>query len=332
MKVTYRDAGVDTARGQTAVDLMKKSVEATYTKQVLTQLGGFAGLFELPTGYTNPVLVSGTDGVGTKLLLLQALDQMSDIGQDLVAMCVNDIMCQGGKPLFFLDYMAAGQLDPVKTAEVVDSIARACRLVNCALIGGETAEMPGLYQTGEFDLAGFCVGLVDKKDIITGQEIVEGDILLGLTSSGFHSNGYSLLRKLFLELYPERLTVYADRLIQPTSLYVKPVQAAMQAGQVKGAAHITGGGFYENIPRMLPDGLAFEIDTASWPADPMFDEVVALAELDQEESFSTFNMGIGMVLAVSPEQADAIIQAIQQTGQSVYRIGSVIVGSEGILT
>jgi len=332
MKVTYRDAGVDTARGQTAVDLMKKSVEATYTKQVLTQLGGFAGLFELPTGYTNPVLVSGTDGVGTKLLLLQALDQMSDIGQDLVAMCVNDIMCQGGKPLFFLDYMAAGQLDPVKTAEVVDSIARACRLVDCALIGGETAEMPGLYQTGEFDLAGFCVGLVDKKDIITGQEIVEGDILLGLTSSGFHSNGYSLLRKLFLELYPERLTVYADRLIQPTSLYVKPVQAAMQAGQVKGAAHITGGGFYENIPRMLPDGLAFEIDTASWPADPMFDEVVALAELDQEESFSTFNMGIGMVLAVSPEQADAIIQAIQQTGQSVYRIGSVIVGSEGILT
>ncbi|NMB03964.1 MAG: phosphoribosylformylglycinamidine cyclo-ligase, partial [Tissierellia bacterium] len=311
---------------------MKKSVEATYTKQVLTQLGGFAGLFELPTGYTNPVLVSGTDGVGTKLLLLQALDQMSDIGQDLVAMCVNDIMCQGGKPLFFLDYMAAGQLDPVKTAEVVDSIARACRLVDCALIGGETAEMPGLYQTGEFDLAGFCVGLVDKKDIITGQEIVEGDILLGLTSSGFHSNGYSLLRKLFLELYPERLTVYADRLIQPTSLYVKPVQAAMQAGQVKGAAHITGGGFYENIPRMLPDGLAFEIDTASWPADPMFDEVVALAELDQEESFSTFNMGIGMVLAVSPEQADAIIQAIQQTGQSVYRIGSVIVGSEGILT
>lgn len=332
MKVTYRDAGVDTARGQTAVDLMKKSVEATYTKQVLTQLGGFAGLFELPTGYTNPVLVSGTDGVGTKLLLLQALDQMSDIGQDLVAMCVNDIMCQGGKPLFFLDYMAAGQLDPVKTAEVVDSIARACRLVDCALIGGETAEMPGLYQTGEFDLAGFCVGLVDKKDIITGQEIVEGDILLGLTSSGFHSNGYSLLRKLFLELYPERLTVYADRLIQPTSLYVKPVQAAMQAGQVKGAAHITGGGFYENIPRMLPDGLAFEIDTASWPADPMFDEVVALAELDQEESFSTFNMGIGMVLAVSPEQADAITQAIQQTGQSVYRIGSVIVGSEGILT
>ena len=332
MKVTYRDAGVDTARGQTAVDLMKKSVEATYTKQVLTQLGGFAGLFELPTGYTNPVLVSGTDGVGTELLLLQALDQMSDIGQDLVAMCVNDIMCQGGKPLFFLDYMAAGQLDPVKTAEVVDSIARACRLVDCALIGGETAEMPGLYQTGEFDLAGFCVGLVDKKDIITGQEIVEGDILLGLTSSGFHSNGYSLLRKLFLELYPERLTVYADRLIQPTSLYVKPVQAAMQAGQVKGAAHITGGGFYENIPRMLPDGLAFEIDTASWPADPMFDEVVALAELDQEESFSTFNMGIGMVLAVSPEQADAIIQAIQQTGQSVYRIGSVIVGSEGILT
>lgn len=332
MKVTYRDAGVDTARGQTAVDLMKKSVEATYTKQVLTQLGGFAGLFELPTGYTNPVLVSGTDGVGTKLLLLQALDQMSDIGQDLVAMCVNDIMCQGGKPLFFLDYMAAGQLDPVKTAEVVDSIARACRLVDCALIGGETAEMPGLYQTGEFDLAGFCVGLVDKKDIITGQEIVEGDILLGLTSSGFHSNGYSLLRKLFLELYPERLTVYADRLIQPTSLYVKPVQAAMQAGQVKGAAHITGGGFYENLPRMLPDGLAFEIDTASWPADPMFDEVVALAELDQEESFSTFNMGIGMVLAVSPEQADAITQAIQQTGQSVYRIGSVIVGSEGILT
>lgn len=331
MKVSYQDAGVDTERGQAAVRLMKKSVEVTYNKHVLTELGSFAGLFELPSGYKQPVLVSGTDGVGTKLLLLQALDQMGGVGQDLVAMCVNDIICQGAKPLFFLDYLATGKLEPVRVAEIVDSVARACSAVDCALIGGETAEMPGLYSDDEIDMAGFAVGIAEKADIITGQTIMAGDVLLGLSSSGFHSNGYSLIRKLFLELYPEKLPAYAERLARPTALYVKPILAAMKAAKIKGVAHITGGGFYENIPRMLPQGLTFDIDTSSWSTDPMFEEIVSLAGLDQTESYSTFNMGIGMVLAVAPEDADTISQVITLSGQAVHRIGTVVAGEDGIL-
>lgn len=331
MKISYQDAGVDTERGQAAVRLMKKSVEATFNPLVLTGLGSFAGLYELPSGYDKPVLVSGTDGVGTKLLLLQSLDALDTVGQDLVAMCVNDIVCQGAKPLFFLDYLATGHLKPVQVARIVDSIAKACLAVDCALIGGETAEMPGLYQPDELDLAGFAVGVVEKSDIISGQSVKVGDSLLGLTSSGFHSNGYSLIRKLLQEVYPDQLAKYAERLIRPTTLYVKPVLAAMAAGTVKGAAHITGGGFYENIPRILPEGLTFEIDTASWQADEMFQELTALAGLNQTESFSTFNMGIGMVLAVSPDEEAAIVQAIEATGQTVYKIGQVVSGTEARL-
>lgn len=331
MKVSYQDAGVDTERGQAAVRLMKKSVEATFDRHVLTGLGSFAGLFELPQGYSRPVLVSGTDGVGTKLLLLQRLGLMEHVGQDLVAMCVNDIICQGARPLFFLDYLATGRLEPVRVSEIVDSIARACLAVDCALIGGETAEMPGLYDEEEIDLAGFAVGIVDKDKIITGQSVREGDVLLGLPSSGFHANGYSLIRKLFFELYPDRLADYAERLARPTALYVKPVLAAMEAGAIKGIAHITGGGFFENIPRMLPEGLCFDIDTNSWPADPMFEEIVSLAGLDRTESFSTFNMGLGMVLAVAPEEVDQISRAIRQTGQALYRIGRVVPGEVGSL-
>ena len=331
MKVSYQDAGVDTERGQAAVRLMKKSVEATFNRHVLTQLGNFAGLFELPPGYREPVLVSGTDGVGTKLLLLQKLGAMDEVGQDLVAMCVNDIVCQGAKPLFFLDYLATGQLEPAAVADIVASIARACQAVECALIGGETAEMPGLYAPDEIDMAGFAVGIVEKSQIITGSSIEAGDVLLGLTSSGFHSNGYSLIRKLFLELYPEKLADYADRLVRPTTLYVKPLLAAIEQGGVKGLAHITGGGFFENIPRMLPQGLTFEVDPANWPADEMFREVVELAGLNQTEAFSTFNMGIGMVMAVAPKDEAAIRQIIEQTGQAVYPIGRVVAGETGLV-
>lgn len=331
MKVSYQDAGVDVTQGQQAVKLMKASVEATYNRHVLTELGSFAGLFELPSGMRQPVLVSGTDGVGTKLLLLQALDRMEYVGQDLVAMCVNDIICQGAKPLFFLDYLATGQLKPEEVAQVVSSIAAACQAVDCSLIGGETAEMPGLYQPGELDLAGFAVGVVEKEDIITGKDIVEGDVLLGLASSGFHSNGYSLIRKLFLELYPAKLSVYADRLVEPTRLYVKPILELMKQVKIKGLAHITGGGFYENIPRMLPKGLTFDIELGSWPADPIFSEVQALAGLSTEEVYSTFNMGLGMVLAVSPDEAELAMQLLTSLGETVSRIGQVVSGSEGQL-
>lgn len=331
MKVSYQDAGVDVAQGQAAVKLMKASVEATYNKHVLTELGSFAGLFEIPEGYRRPVLVSGTDGVGTKLLLLQALNRMEHVGQDLVAMCVNDIACQGAKPLFFLDYLATGKLEPENVAQVVQSIAQACQAVDCALIGGETAEMPGLYNPSELDLAGFAVGIAEKDDIITGQSVEAGDVLLGLASSGFHSNGYSLIRKLFLDVYHDQLDKYADRLVQPTTLYVKPVQAAMQVATIKGIAHITGGGFYENIPRMMPAGLTFEVDRANWQADPMYEEVRTLAGLSVEEAYSTFNMGIGLVMAVAPADAEAVMTTLRNLGQPVDVIGRVVTGSQGII-
>lgn len=331
MKVSYKDAGVDVARGQAAVKLMKASVEATYTPEVLTELGSFAGLYALPSGYQEPVLVSGTDGVGTKLLLLQALNKMDQVGQDLVAMCVNDIVCQGAKPLFFLDYMAMGRLEPENVALIVQSIAQACQAVGCALIGGETAEMPGLYSDDELDMAGFAVGLAEKSKLITGQTVQAGDVLLGIGSSGFHSNGYSLLRKLFLELYPEQLEQYAEKLAAPTTLYVKPVLAAMEAANVKGVAHITGGGFYENIPRMLPEGLTFEVELGSWEADPIFEAVRELANLSIDEAYSTFNMGIGMVLAVAPEDVAAVTEAVQASGEPIYTIGSVVSGEVGQL-
>lgn len=331
MKVTYQAAGVDVHEGQAAVKLMKKSVEATYSKHVLTALGSFSGLYELPSGYTQPVLVSGTDGVGTKLLLLQELNHLNTVGQDLVAMCVNDIICQGAKPMFFLDYLATGKLVASEVALIVDSIARACQAVDCSLIGGETAEMPGLYAPGELDLAGFAVGIVDKPNIITGSDIHEGDVLIGLTSSGFHSNGYSLIRKLFLELYPEKLSDYGDRFAQPTTLYVKPVLRVMEEVTIKGLAHITGGGFFENIPRMLPKGLSFDIDTTSWQADPMFHEVCELASLRQEEAFSTFNMGIGMVMALDASDASKVIEILKHEGQDAAVIGTVVRADVGIL-
>ncbi len=338
----YKDAGVDVTAGYKAVELINSHIQRTLTPGVISSIGGFGAAFAPDlTGMKEPVLVSGTDGVGTKLKLAFLTDRHHTIGIDCVAMCVDDIVCCGARPLFFLDYIAMGKNIPEKVAQIVSGVAEGCVKSACALVGGETAEMPGFYAEDEYDIAGFAVGIVDRGCMIDGSTISDGDLIIGLASSGLHSNGYSLVRKVFdventdlNENIPELGCTLADELLRPTRIYCRTINALTGrcALHIKGMSHITGGGFYENIPRMLPDGLAFEIDTASWPADPMFDEVVALAELDQEESFSTFNMGIGMVLAVSPEQADAIIQAIQQTGQSVYRIGSVIVGSEGILT
>lgn len=331
MKIDYKEAGVDVLQGQKAVQLMKESVQSTFSPLVLTELGSFAGLMTLPSGIEEPVLVSGTDGVGTKILFAQQIGDLSTIGQDLVAMCVNDILCHGAKPLFFLDYLATGKLVPERISAVVASIAEACKKVGCALIGGETAEMPGLYEADEIDMAGFAVGVISKKDIITGRSICQGDVLLGLASSGFHSNGYSLLRKVFLEHYPEKLDAYKERLIRPTTLYQEAVFEAMKAAPVKGIAHITGGGFFENIPRIIPSGLCFDIELASWQRDPMFEDIKLLTGLEDHDLYSTFNMGIGMVLVVDAEHAATVMERVSGMGQSIYRIGQIVKGEQGIL-
>lgn len=331
MKISYKDAGVDVDRGQDAVKEMKSYVEATQGPEVLTELGSFAGLFLLPSGLEEPVLVSGTDGVGTKILMAKATGFADNIGQDLVAMCVNDILCHGAKPLFFLDYLASAHLDPKEVTKVVASIARACKEVGCALIGGETAEMPGMYQPGDMDMAGFCVGIQERKKLITGENIKEGDCIIGLASSGFHSNGYSLLRKIYLEHHPEHLKDYAKELCEPTTLYVKPVLSLIELVEVLGISHITGGGFYENIPRALPKGLNFEIDLASWQRSPLIELTAKLTGLEKEELYSTFNMGIGMVLIVKQEDKDKTLGFLKEEGLEAWDIGKVISGEKGIL-
>lgn len=331
MKVSYAQAGVDVRRGQEAVQKMKAAVEATYTPDVLAELGSFAGFFRVPDGYDEPVLVSGTDGVGTKILLAKELGDFSGLGQDLVAMCVNDILCHGAKPLFFLDYLASARLEPDVVVSLVESIARACTHAGCALIGGESAEMPGVYAPGDVDMAGFCVGIVERSKIIDGTTIEAGDVLIGLASSGVHSNGYSLIRKLFLELYPDELASFAEELLRPTHLYTEPLAALWKKVGVKGMAHITGGGFFENIPRMLPKGLSFDVDTRTWPRSALYQKIAQLSQLDEEELFSTFNMGIGMVIALSPDELEAAHQILNETGWEAYTIGVVVEGEEPCL-
>lgn len=331
MKIDYKEAGVDVLQGQRAVQLMKQSVQSTFSPLVLTELGSFAGLMALPQGIEEPVLVSGTDGVGTKILFAQQIGDLTTIGQDLVAMCVNDILCHGAKPLFFLDYLATGKLVPERISAVVASIAEACKKVGCALIGGETAEMPGLYEEDELDMAGFAVGVIGKKDIITGQTIRSGDVILGLSSSGFHSNGYSLIRKVFLELYPEKLDAYKARLVKPTILYQEAVFKALEVAPIKGIAHITGGGFFENIPRIIPAGLCFDIKLGSWQRDPMFEDIKELTGLDDHDLYSTFNMGIGMVLVVESAHVPAVLECVSGLGQGIYPIGVIVEGEQGIL-
>ena len=320
-QLTYKDAGVDTKEGERAVKLMKDHVKATFNENVLADIGGFGGLFRAPVeGMKEPVLVSGTDGVGTKLKIAFDLDKHDTVGIDLVAMCVNDVLCQGATPLFFLDYIATGKVTAEKIADIVSGVAEGCRQSGCALIGGETAEMPGFYGEDEYDMAGFAVGIVDKENIITGENIKEGDVIIGLPSSGIHSNGYSLVRKVFegeddVELKKE--------LLVPTKIYAKEC-AAVRGLKVNGIVHITGGGFYENVPRVLPDGIAASVDMGSWPILPIFMRVQLSGGIETREMFSTFNMGVGMMMFVDPEDAPAALEKIKAEGGQAYVIGRTV--------
>jgi phosphoribosylformylglycinamidine cyclo-ligase len=337
--LTYKDAGVDVNEGARAVELMKHHVKKTFTKQVLCDLGGFGGLFELDlTGYKRPVLVSGTDGVGTKLKLAFLMDQHDTVGQDCVAMCVNDILCQGAKPLFFLDYVATGKLESEKIANIVKGISDGCIQAGCALIGGETAEMPGFYEDGEYDMAGFAVGIVEKSKIIDGSKIKGGDLLIGLPSSGIHSNGYSMVRKLFFDELGMTTDTFVDALnntlgetlLKPTRIYVDVCTKIMEKHEIKGMVHITGGGFYENIPRILPQGLGVSIELGSWKALPIFQLIQNLGQVEEEEMFSTFNMGIGMILVVDRDEAPNVIRELEGLGEEAYIIGRVVEEKPGV--
>ncbi|MBA2876839.1 phosphoribosylformylglycinamidine cyclo-ligase [Thermaerobacillus caldiproteolyticus] len=338
MAEAYKQAGVDIEAGYKAVSLMKKHVQKTARPEVLSGLGGFGGMFDLSRfGYQEPVLISGTDGVGTKLMIAFMMDKHDTIGIDCVAMCVNDIVVQGAEPLFFLDYIACGKAVPEKIEQIVKGIADGCVQAGCALIGGETAEMPGMYQEDEYDVAGFAVGIAEKTKLITGATIQEGDALIGLASNGIHSNGYSLVRKIVFEkaklnLHQTygRLTVpLGEELLKPTRIYVKPLLAAMKQFDIKGMAHITGGGFIENIPRMLPEGLSAEIDYGSWPIPPIFDLLQEKGDLARKEMFNIFNMGIGMVLAVDSRMIYPLIARLEELGEKAYLIGRVKQG-EGV--
>ena len=330
--VTYKDAGVDVERGYEAVRRMKQHVATTFDENVLGGLGSFGGFYSIENEKMDkPVLVAGTDGVGTKLKLAFLMDKHDTVGIDCVAMCVNDVVCQGARPLIFLDYIATGYLDPEKVEKIVAGVAEGCRQAGCALIGGETAEMPDFYPAGEYDLAGFTVGLVDREKSISGERVREGDVLVGMASSGVHSNGYSLVRKLVLtegrdlnapvEAFGGKS--WGETLLTPTKIYVKPALKACAAADVHGIAHITGGGFIENIPRILPDGLTAYIDLGTWPVLPVFSELQRLGGLTDRQIYNTFNMGIGMVFAVDAAEADAVIAALTACGESAYRIGEV---------
>ncbi|MDQ0247855.1 phosphoribosylformylglycinamidine cyclo-ligase [Bacillus fengqiuensis] len=338
MSQSYKQAGVDIQAGYEAVERMKKHIKRTARSGVLGAVGGFGGMFDLSLlNVKEPVLVSGTDGVGTKLMLAFLLDKHDTIGIDAVAMCVNDIVVQGAEPLYFLDYIACGKAVPEKIENIVKGIADGCEQAGCALIGGETAEMPGLYSEDEYDLAGFSVGVAEKSKLVTGETIGAGDVLIGISSSGIHSNGYSLVRKVLLEdakldlhqVYEGFDVTLGEELLKPTKIYVKAVLSAMEAGNIKGMAHITGGGFYENIPRMLPEGLGVEVDYGSWPIPYIFDFIQEKGGLERKELFEVFNMGIGFMLAVSDEDLHKVIEAIEATGEKAYIIGRVT-NEEGV--
>ncbi len=338
MSISYKDSGVDVERGYQAVKLMKEHVKSTYTDGVLGDLGSFGGFFQMPKGMKEPVLVAGTDGVGTKLKYAILADKHDTIGVDAVAMCVNDIVCQGAKPLFFLDYFATGALSPEKVATVVSGIAEGCRQSGAALIGGETAEMPGFYPDGDYDVAGFAVGVVDKKKIINGSKIKSGDVLIGLKSSGVHSNGYSLVRKLWgedvadLQKYDAELGAKPiDVLLTPTRIYVNSILELIKSVPVKGIAHITGGGFIENIPRIFPEGIGCRIDTKSYEVPAVFKIMQKRARLSKQEIYNTFNMGIGMVVCVAKRDAEKAIAQLESTGESCVILGKTCKGSGVIL-
>ena len=336
----YKKAGVDIEAGYRSVELMKKHVMETMRPEVLTNIGGFSGAFSIKKfkEMENPTLVSGTDGVGTKLKLAFLMDQHDTVGIDCVAMCVNDIACAGGEPLFFLDYIACGKNVPEKIASIVSGVAEGCKQAGAALIGGETAEMPGFYPEDEYDLAGFAVGIVDEKDLITGADIREGDILVGIASSGVHSNGYSLVRKVFpmekeaLSQYREELgKTLGEALITPTKIYVKALKAVKEADiTIKGCSHITGGGFYENVPRMLPEGVRALIRKDSYPVPSIFGLLAKEGDIEEKVMYNTYNMGIGMMLALDPEDADAALKALEAAGEKAWILGEIRKGDKGV--
>ena len=336
----YKKAGVDIEAGYKSVELMKEHIKGTMRPEVLTNIGGFSGAFSMDAfkNMEKPTLVSGTDGVGTKLKLAFLLDKHDTVGIDCVAMCVNDIACAGGEPLFFLDYIACGKNEPEKIATIVSGVAEGCKQSNAALIGGETAEMPGFYPIDEYDLAGFAVGVVDEKDLITGKDIKAGDTLIGIASSGVHSNGFSLVRKVF-NMTQESLNTYYDSLgktlgealIVPTKIYVKTLKNVKEAGvKIKGCSHITGGGFYENIPRMLPDGIRAEVKKDSYEIPAIFKMLSQDGDIAEEMMYNTFNMGIGMVLAVDTKDVDAAMKAVEETGEKAYILGKTVAGEKGV--
>ncbi len=332
MGYTYRDAGVDIEAGNEAVERMKPLVKRTLRPEVIGGLGGFGGLFQLDLKkYPEPVLVSGTDGVGTKLRLAFQLNRHDTIGIDAVAMCVNDVLVQGAEPLFFLDYLAVGKADPERIASIVKGVAAGCEQAGCALIGGETAEMPGFYPEDEYDIAGFTVGAVNRDRIIDGSKISSGDVLLGLPSSGFHSNGFSLVRKVFSPyamdtIFPELGEPLGEVLLRPTKIYVKIVLPLLDDGKILGMAHITGGGLTENIPRILPEGLGVRLKRGAWPIPPVFSLLQRLGEVEESEMYRTFNMGIGFVLIVSEKDADLVSQRLRAQGEDCFVIGQVVPG------
>lgn len=336
----YKKAGVDIEAGYRSVELMKEHVAKTMRPEVLTNLGGFSGAFSMEKfkDMEKPTLVSGTDGVGTKLKLAFTMDRHDTVGIDCVAMCVNDIACAGGEPLFFLDYIACGKNEPEKIARIVKGVADGCLQAECALIGGETAEMPGFYPVEEYDLAGFAVGVVDEKDLITGKDIKAGDTLIGIASSGVHSNGFSLVRNVFtiteasLNTYYDALgRTLGEALLAPTKIYVKTLKAVKNAGvRIKGCSHITGGGFYENVPRMLPEGAHAVIRKDSYEVPAIFKMLQNDGEIDEKIMYNTFNMGIGMILAVAPGDADKVLAAVAEAGETGYVIGAVEAGEKGV--
>ncbi len=336
----YKNAGVDIEAGYKSVELMKKHIAKTMRPEVLTNIGGFSGAFSMEKfkDMEKPTLVSGTDGVGTKLKLAFVMDKHDTVGIDCVAMCVNDIACAGGEPLFFLDYIACGKNVPEKIADIVSGVAEGCHQSGAALIGGETAEMPGFYPEDEYDLAGFAVGVVDEKDLITGKDLADGDVLIGIASSGVHSNGFSLVRKVFsmdkesLNTYHEELgTTLGDALLKPTKIYVKALRAVKEAGvRVKACSHITGGGFYENVPRMLPDGIRAVIKKDSYPIPPIFTMLAREGQIEEHMMYNTYNMGLGMVIGVKPEDVDAAMKAIEAAGEKAYVVGKAEAGEKGV--
>lgn len=337
-KLTYKSTGVDKEAGYESVEKIKHMVRSTYSPLVLGDLGSFGGSIEIPEGYKKPVLVSGTDGVGTKLMIAHMTDVHTSVGQDLVAMCTNDVLCSGAKPLFFLDYIACGKNDPERIADIVKGIADGCLLSECSLIGGETAEMPGMYDPGEYDLAGFCCGIAEKDEMLTGDAIKEGDVLIGLASSGAHSNGFSLLRKAFFELndyqtdsyIPEFGRTLGEELLTPTAIYVKDVLALMGKIKINGMCHITGGGFIENVPRMIPNGLCALIDTSAITTPAIFEFLMKSIDIEREEMYATFNMGIGFMIAVGKDDADKALEILSSFTHDPVVIGRIEKGKDKV--